>query len=481
MTAPKLGIERPVGAGCLVLFLLPFAFIGGFTGLKAIQLLHRGNWREALLYILFALVFGGAGFGGLLGIRVALRQLKQEQELKAAHPNEPWLWRAGWASRRIEDSSRVDLLGAWIFALFWNLVSSPAGYLGLRAALEEGKPAAAVALLFPLIGLGLLGRAIQLSLRKRKYGVSRFELDTLPAAIGEKLAGTVRATMEELPPGPFLAELTSIRQTTTRSGKSSSTSEGILWQEQQQVRGEQIRDASGMGVRIPISFRLPSDLEPWDISDSRNKVLWRLRVSAELPGVDYAATFEVPVFRTAAGELPSEQADAEESASLAAYRQPVDSKVIVTTSRGATEILFPPARNIGAATGLTLFTIFWWSTIVIQVYLRAPIVFPIVTALFGALLTIGALDLWLKVSRITADPSAITVSTGYLQPGRERRISAGDVADVVPAIGMQAGSTVYYDVEIRRKDGKKVTAGHSIRDKREAEWLAATIKKALGR
>jgi hypothetical protein len=55
------------------------------------------------------------------------------------------------------------------------------------------------------------------------------------------------------------------------------------------------------------------------------------------------------------------------------------------------------------------------------------------------------------------------------------------VADVVSAIGMQAGRTLYYDVEIRRKDGKKVTAGRSVRDKREAEWLAATIKKALGR
>jgi hypothetical protein len=39
---------------------------------------------------------------------------------------------------------------------------------------------------------------------------------------------------------------------------------------------------------------------------------------------------------------------------------------------------------------------------------------------------------------------------------------------------------VYYDVVIRRKDGKKTTAGRSVRDKREAEWLAATIKKALG-
>jgi hypothetical protein len=39
---------------------------------------------------------------------------------------------------------------------------------------------------------------------------------------------------------------------------------------------------------------------------------------------------------------------------------------------------------------------------------------------------------------------------------------------------------LYYDVEIRRNDGKKVVAGRAVRDKREAEWLAATIKRALG-
>jgi hypothetical protein len=51
---------------------------------------------------------------------------------------------------------------------------------------------------------------------------------------------------------------------------------------------------------------------------------------------------------------------------------------------------------------------------------------------------------------------------------------------VVPAIGMQAGSTPYYDVVVRRKDGGKIIAGRSVRDKREAEWLAITLKEALG-
>jgi hypothetical protein len=129
--------------------------------------------------------------------------------------------------------------------------------------------------------------------------------------------------------------------------------------------------------------------------------------------------------------------------------------------------------------GMTVFLAIWWASLGVQLYLKAPIVFPIVTGVFGILIAIFALDLWLNVSRVTVDNGTLTVATGYLVPGRERKLTAAEVADVVTAIAMQAGKTVHYDVVIRRKDGKKTTAGRSVRDKREAEWLAATIKKAL--
>jgi hypothetical protein len=40
---------------------------------------------------------------------------------------------------------------------------------------------------------------------------------------------------------------------------------------------------------------------------------------------------------------------------------------------------------------------------------------------------------------------------------------------------------VYYDVDVAivRKNSKKIKVGRSVRDKREAEWPAATIKEAM--
>lgn len=58
-------------------------------------------------------------------------------------------------------------------------------------------------------------------------------------------------------------------------------------------------------------------------------------------------------------------------------------------------------------------------------------------------------------------------------------VHRSEMADVVTAMGMQAGTTVYYDVAVVRKNGKKVKVGRSGRHKREAECLAGTIRKAI--
>ena len=45
---------------------------------------------------------------------------------------------------------------------------------------------------------------------------------------------------------------------------------------------------------------------------------------------------------------------------------------------------------------------------------------------------------------------------------------------------MQAGTRPYYDLVVNTRDGEKLIVGRAVRDKREAEWLATTIRQALG-
>jgi hypothetical protein len=334
------------------------------------------------------------------------------------------------------------------------------------------------------LGVGLLIWAIRTTLRYRKYGMSRLELSTIPGTIGRSLTGTVRVGTSLQSESGFDVRLTCIHRVTTRSGKNSSVQERILWQEQTQAQGQSSRDPSGMSTRIPIAFVIPADAQPSEGRNSRDQIVWRLEVSASVPGVDYAATFEVPVFRTPESNLPMTESEARlagaQAAAVAEYKQSPESKIVVIRNRRGTEIVFPAARNPGVAAGTTVFMLLWGAMVVALVRYDAPVLFPIVFGLLELLLIMGALQFWFGVSRVTADRDMLVVAQGYFYPGRERTIPTAEISEVSIKVGMQAGSRPYYDLTVVLKNDKQVTAGRALRDKREAEWLALTVRNALG-
>jgi hypothetical protein len=470
--------------GCLVLFLLPFAGTGLFIAGLAVRAALAGEPGQAAFLAMFALVFGGAGIGGILGAFAMRRKLAEVDLLKERHPAAPWLWRKDWASGRIEDAGRVTMWVAWVFAGIWNLIGLPVGFMGVREALEKGNTMALLALLFPLVGFALLVWAARATARHRRYGVSVFEMEAVPAPLGHGLTGVVRTSSPLAVPEGFRVVLSCIRRVTRGSGKNSSTSESILWQEERTVAGRTGRAPEGMTTTVPVAFALPADGQPCDDSNPRDRVLWRLEVSASVPGVDYGSAFEVPVFRTAKTAepiTPEERGRLRDPEVPSEYRQPPESRIRVSTNRRGTEIAFPAARNPGAAAGVSVFFAIWGAAIWFMIHVGAPVLFPIVFGLFQLILLYLVLELWLGVTRVTVDSSAVTVASGYVAPFRERRYAAAEIAEVTTKIGMQAGGRPYYDLTLVRSDGKRVTAASSIRDKREAEWLAGVVKEGLGR
>jgi len=460
--------------GCVVLFLLPFAAGGLFAAVMAVRAARSGDWAQAGFLGIFALTFGGVGLGGIAAVLAGRRRVEEGLAREARYPDAPWLWREDWASRRITDASRTEMWSAWIFTALWNLVSIPSAALAVRAALNEGNRAALIALFFPAVGMGLLVWAARATLRYRRYGVSRLDLATLPAVVGHSLEGTLRTPDGLHPAEGFRLVLTCIRRATTGSGDDRSTSETVLWQEEQQ--------AACAGVTIPVEFAIPADAAPCDPGKASDRTLWRLDVTADVPGVDYAATFEVPVFRTAESDRPlteAERAAVARSALPGDYRQPPGSPIRVSTTRRGTEIYYPPARNPGVAAGLTVFLGIWAAAIWATISFDAPLIFPLVFGLFGLLLLIVALDQWLGVMRVTAGDGTVVVATGWVVPGRERTLRAADVAEVTTRIASQAGRTPYYDITLVTAAGRRVAVGGGIRDKREAEWLAGMIRRAV--
>ena len=471
---------KNMSRGCLVLFMLPFCGFGVFALIMAAFQAAGGDFAAAGFLVVFGLVFSSIGFGFIVaGFRGFGRQ-KQTDRLEEENPDEPWLWRKEWAEGRITGGSRATMIFAWIFAGFWNLISWTLAIGIVPAALNEGELAALFVLIFPLVGALLLTWAIVATLRYRRYGISVFRMATVPGVIGRTLRGVIILPSRVRPVDGFDVKLTCVRRITTGSGKNRSTSERILWQEERSIR-----DSSQVGATataIPVTFVIPDDAEESSPRSSDDQIVWRLEAEASVPGIDYSARFEVPVFRTAESDIPltPQELEAAGVAAVAEYERPADSRIYVTEGVKRTEIFYAPARNIGPAIGLTVFSIIWTGITIALPRLGAPIFFPIVFGFFNALLGYVVITMWLGTTRVRIDSSGITVTGGFLGVGLTKRIPADEIDDIITKVGMQSGSTAYYDIKIVRSTGRRRPAGGSIRDKREAERLVDKMKSALG-
>jgi hypothetical protein len=346
----------------------------------------------------------------------ARRAGAETDAIQARHPEAPWMWRADWAAGKIEDGNRSTMIAAWAVAGFWNLVSLPAAFFGVRQVLRDQSYGALFVLIFPAVGLALLVWAIQATSRFRKFGISRLELATVPAPVGRALRGTVVASGALQVPEGLRVTLTCVRRVTTGAGKNRSTSERVLWQEEQRTQGRQTRSAEGMVTSLPVAFDLPGDVEPSDSTNPRNQVVWRLSLSADVPGVDYASTFEVPVFRTAESEEAPSSQPAAVPAPVEPFVQPATSRVRVTRNRRGTEIVFPAARNPGTSAALTCFVAIWLAAVWATVHFSAPVLLQVIFGAFGLILIWAAVASWLGVSQVTVGDGAVTVATGLLAP-----------------------------------------------------------------
>jgi hypothetical protein len=134
---------------------------------------------------------------------------------------------------------------------------------------------------------------------------------------------------------------------------------------------------------------------------------------------------------------------------LAHYRQPADSRIQVSVNMRGTEVVFPSGRNPGAGIFTTIFFLGWSGVIFAMLKLGAPLLFPVIFGLFDLLLFYGVLAHWLGRITVSADTGLLKVDRRILGFGGERRLEGSVISAIEPAIGMQVGSTPYYDIKWR--------------------------------
>lgn len=467
------------GSGCLILFGLPFLG-GGMLALYQAFQEHGAVSPEENYWILFVIggLFTLVGLGIITLALIGRRKFAEEESLKQEHPDAPWLWKQEWKSGRIKGSGLTAVYTAWGFAAVWNAISFPSAFAAKDDILRGDDPLQYLILLFPAIGLGLLFWAAKATLRYRKFGSAYLQLATLPGAIGGRVAGRVETNMLRVPPDGCFAALSS--QKRVKRGKNST--KVTLWQDEQAIPPQQM-GRGPTGVYIPIEFRVPANSQPSTVDGSRAPISWILTVSAELPGVDFETSFEVPVFATRDGiidDTETAQTLHSEAQSFAAVTPVWDERI---GERGGKEFYFRPARNILSATIGTLFAAVWGFSFGAMLGADIPVLFPVVWGFFELIILIVVLDAWTGSTRVTVEAQHIAVAKKILGIGRQKRMPYSDVSEVRVELASQNTQSVsakaHYRVEIVNREGISRSATPPIKGKLVAREFARLLKQEI--
>lgn len=477
-----MNLSGKLGVLLLCLFGLPFAGFGLFALAQAFGLTNAVHGSPPfLLLLLFGVVFSGLGFGVIFAALYGGKRAQRQQRLQVEHPTEPWLWREDWAQGRANSTTRTNMIAGWVFAIFWNLISMPVAFLVLSQAAKQKGPIAWVGMIFPVVGVFLLIRAIRQTIAFLEFGNTYFEMSSVPGVVGRELKGQIQARFPHSPDHGIHLRLSCAHRVTTGSGNSQSTSETILWRDEADLSSAQLCPGP-TGTTIPVAFRIPLDAQPTEKRNARDELVWLLEALADVPGVYYHDIFEVPVFHTQ--QTPA-QPDAEKFATTATAQSVTRPDVLTVEVRQkaeGTEFYFPAARNRNFATSTTAFLLIF-SAITFFLILHAPIIFPLVFGFFSLLLLYITVQLWLGTTRIVIGSGGLTVQSGLLGGGKVRQIPLSEIASIGDRITAQQGGgtgTPYYDIELTLRDGKKVTLGRSLRDKHEAAWLVEEMRRLAG-
>ena len=239
------------------------------------------------------IVLGCTGFPILITVFLKWKVAAQAARSCAKYPDQPWLWRADWADRRIPDSSISSMIVWWLIAVCYNAFSLPLLLLLVHEVFTKGNYRALLGLVFPGLGFVLLAIAMSTSRRWRRFGKSIFVMSNGPGKIGGTLAGSIEVQKSFVTTETeFNLQLSCIQRKWSGPGKQRSMKESKLWQAENTAR----LDASG---KIPVEFSVSANAREVNLQNGGNQIIWRLEVDMDSSssGPVYSATFDVPVFK----------------------------------------------------------------------------------------------------------------------------------------------------------------------------------------
>ena len=430
---------------------------------------------------IFLFVFGGVGLGLLI---VIWRAPKEKDKALPEFKTSPWLLNNDWQTATIRSSSKHAMWGAWVFAALWNLISAASPFLAYREVVEKQNYVALVALLFPIIGIGLIVWAIKRTREWNRFGATPVILDPFPGSIGGHVGGTIDIKLPYASSDKFLLTLTCIHSYMSGSGDNRSRRESAKWQDETLAHTE----STSTGTRAVFRFEVPAESRESDAThDDDSWYLWRLNISAKIPGTDMDRDYEIPVYATARQSrlISAHKIERSEAEEDAVYDGEIRKTVMVTNTGSGKRLSYSMGRNIasnGAAIliGGTFAAVGWYLAVV-----EGQRMFGVVFGGVGALVAIAAFYMMFKSLDVTLNSGTITSVRRVLGiPLRTRTMRSGEFRrfDVDNGVRTQgAGKHVmYFKVKAVDRSANEVLLGDGFKGQSGVEAAKRFLSKELG-
>ena len=174
-----------------------------------------------------------------------------------------------------------------------------------HAAAHDGNKVALIGLLFLVLSAALVWAAIYSVVRWFKFGESKFEL--VSDTVGHGLAGTIYVPAQVKPKNGFEVVF-SCMNIAEGGGADRSSIQPLVWQDSLRLSAP-LWSSAGHASALPIAFEIPAHLRASDNANRSNRTAWTLRASAELDGLDYCSSFEIPILPMSEIESDAEPQD----------------------------------------------------------------------------------------------------------------------------------------------------------------------------
>ena len=211
--------------------------------------------------------------------------------------DKPWTQRSDWAEGIVVQQGPGSMRLLIVFTILWNIIGWGIAGFGIISEWDM-TDVPWFLLIFPVVGIALIIMTVRTWIRRRKFGISILHLKTIPAYLGDVFRGKIETgvpikgqTEKEFQVRLICAKRSSYRD---REG-DRRVSEKKLWSEEQIVFGS--ISVTGSNFSVIVNFVIPDDQPATELYPEDDRTLWRLEITSKEKGVDYAAQFEVPVYK----------------------------------------------------------------------------------------------------------------------------------------------------------------------------------------